>query len=76
MQILNQADKEAQLEIQSLLCGVLQVITQRLGSDIKTWADKMMQLFLQVFSAKSASVHEEALMAVGAIANGMPTILC
>jgi importin subunit beta-1 len=31
----------------------------------------MMQLFLQVFSSKSASVHEEALMAVGAIANAV-----
>src|SRR5689334_19169359 len=33
----------------------------------------MMILFLKVFESKSASVHEEALMAVGAIANGMLT---
>lgn len=68
-------DKETQTELQSLLCGVLQVIVQKLGEAIKGWADKMMQLFLQVFSSRSASVHEEALMAVGAIANGDETVL-
>ncbi len=64
-------DKEEQNELQSLLCGVLQVITQKISDGIKPWADKMMMLYLQVFSSKSASVHEEALMAVGAIANGI-----
>lgn len=29
-----------------------------------------MQLFLEVFNSKNATVHEEALMAVGAVANG------
>lgn len=71
MQIVSIDDKEEQTELQSLLCGVLQVIIQKLGDAIKPFADKMMQLFLQVFSAKSASVHEEALMAVGAIANAV-----
>jgi len=48
------------------------VITQRLADGIKPFADKMMALYLQVFSAKSgATVHEEALMAVGAIANSV-----
>jgi len=71
MQIVSVDDKEEQTELQSLICGVLQVITQRLGDQIKPYADKMMQLFLQVFSNKSASVNEEALMAVGAIANAV-----
>jgi len=71
MQIVSTDDKVEQAELQSLLCGVLQVITQKISSAVQPWADKMMTLFLQVFSAKSASVHEEALMAVGAIANAV-----
>jgi len=71
MQVVSVDDREEQTELQSLLSGVLQVIIQKLGSGIKPWADGMMQLFLQVFTSKSASVHEEALMAVGAIANAV-----
>jgi importin subunit beta-1 len=71
MQVVSSDDREEITELQSLLCGVLQVIIQKSGGDIKPNADKMMQLFLQVFSSKSASVHEEALMAVGAIANAV-----
>jgi importin subunit beta-1 len=71
IQVLTADDRDLQNELQSLLCGVLQVTTQRLGEGVKPYADKLMTLFLQVFNAKSASVHEEALMAVGAIANGM-----
>jgi len=71
MQIVSQDDKQEQNELQSLLCGVLQVITQKLGEGIKPWCDKMMTIYLQVFNAKSATVQEEALMAVGAIANAI-----
>jgi len=72
MPIVNRDDKEEQNEIQGLLCGVLHVITQKLGSRTKRYADGMMGLFLKLFSTKSNSgVHEEALMAVGAIANAM-----
>ena len=45
------------------------MITCKLGAQIKPHADQMMQAFLQVFGAKNSTVHEEALMAVGAIAN-------
>jgi len=71
MQIVSQDDREEQAELQSMLCSVLQMITQKLGENIKPMATKMMEIFLQVFSAKSASVHEEALMAVGALANAI-----
>jgi importin subunit beta-1 len=69
MQLLSAEDCEAQSELQGLLCGCLQVITCKLGAQIKPHADQMMQAFLQVFGAKNSTVHEEALMAVGAIAN-------
>lgn len=71
IQIVSNDDKEQQAEQQSLLCGVLQVTTQKLGEQIKPWADRMMTLFLRVFSSKNASVHEEALMAIGALANAV-----
>jgi len=68
MPILSQDDKNIQNETQALLCGVLQTATLKLKDKIMPAADKLMELYLTVFSAKSASVHEEALMAVGALA--------
>jgi len=68
-QILTNEDREEQCELQGLLCGTLQVITQKLGPAAVPFADGMMQQFLQVFGAKNSTVHEEALMAVGAVAS-------
>jgi importin subunit beta-1 len=62
--------KERQSEVQALLCGSLQVIISKLDdSVILPHADSLMTLFLRVLDSKSSSVMEEALMAVGAIAN-------
>ncbi|XP_057526597.1 importin subunit beta-1-like [Amaranthus tricolor] len=61
-------------ELQGLLCGCLQVIIQKLGSSEPTrtvlmqYADQIMQLFLGVFSCNSATVHEEAMLGIGALA--------
>jgi len=71
MQIVNNEDREAQNELQGLLCGVLQVITVKLETLEQPFCDQMMGLFLQVFGSKNQTVHEEALMAVGAIANAI-----
>ena len=60
MQLLTAEDREAQSELQGLLCGCLQVITCKLGAQVKPHADQMMQAFLQVFGAKNSTVHEEA----------------
>jgi hypothetical protein len=68
--IVSNDDREAVNELQGLLCGSLQVVTQKLQTRAIPQADRMMQLFLQVFGAKNSTVHEEALMAVGAVANG------
>jgi len=69
LQIVSNDDREAQIELQGLLCGTLQVITQKLGAAAVPFADRMMQVFLQVFGAKNSTVQEEALMAVGAVAS-------
>lgn len=74
MPILSSEDREKQNELQALLCGVLQVIVQKLGASEATkvgilqYADQMMSLFLRVFGCRSATVHEEAMLAIGALA--------
>lgn len=71
LQILSNDDKENQSELQGLLCGVLQVLTNKVGPEIKTdkMDQRMMELFLKVLQSPSTATHEEALMAVGAVAN-------
>lgn len=68
-QPLSADDREVQLELQGHLCGSLQACTQKLEGEVKPFADRMMMLFLKVFESQNAGVHEEALMAVGALAN-------
>lgn len=73
-QKLSSEEREKQNEIQGLLCGCLQVIIQKLGSSEQTkyvflqYADQMMGLFLRVFAIRSATAHEEAMLAIGALA--------
>jgi importin subunit beta-1 len=72
-QIYTSGDKEKQSDLQALLCGVLQVIIQKLSSSdaksiIAQTADQLMLLFLRVFACHSATVHEEAMLAIGALA--------
>lgn len=66
-------DPEEQTDLQTLLCGVLQTITNKLEEQMKQFSNPLMQLYLRVFSSKSTTVHEEALMAVGALANAIGT---
>ncbi|XP_043723851.1 importin subunit beta-1 [Telopea speciosissima] len=74
LQIVSSDDREKQGELQALLCGVLQVIIQKLSASDDTKpiilqaADQMMVLFLQVFACRSSTVHEEAMLAIGALA--------
>ncbi|KAK8599290.1 hypothetical protein V6N13_077221 [Hibiscus sabdariffa] len=73
-QKLSSDEREKQSELQGLLCGCLQVIIQKLGSSETTkyvfmqYADQIMGLFLRVFACRSATVHEEAMLAIGALA--------
>lgn len=72
-QITSSEDKEKQSDLQALLCGVVQVILQKFNnyddkSVILQFADQIMVLFLRVFSCDSSNVHEEAMLAIGALA--------
>ena len=58
---------------QGLLCGVLQVIVQRLSEQeaskagVLQFADAIMESLLAVFGCRNATVHEEAMLAAGAL---------
>ncbi|RVW69788.1 Importin subunit beta-1 [Vitis vinifera] len=73
-QIMSSDDREKQGDLQALLCGVLQVIIQKLSNTDDTKpiilqaADQIMILFLKVFACRSSTVHEEAMLAIGALA--------
>ncbi|GAB4834003.1 Importin subunit beta-1 [Ancistrocladus abbreviatus] len=72
--IMSSDDREKQSDLQALLCAVLQVIIQKLSSSDDTKqlilqaADQIMILFLKVFACRSSTVHEEAMLAIGALA--------
>ncbi|OMP11870.1 Armadillo-like helical [Corchorus capsularis] len=74
IQIISSDDREKQGDLQASLCGVLQVIIQKLSSTDETKniilqaADQIMILFLKVFGCRSSTVHEEAMLAIGALA--------
>lgn len=74
LQIVSSDDREKQGDLQASLCGVLQVIIQKLCSVNETKpivlqaADQVMILFLKVFACRSSTVHEEAMLAIGALA--------
>ncbi|EIE27283.1 ARM repeat-containing protein [Coccomyxa subellipsoidea C-169] len=70
----NSADeRERQSELQGLLSGVLQVIIQKLSEQdvtkagVTAFADTIMEALLSVFACHSSTVHEEAMLAVGAL---------
>ncbi|XP_073286308.1 importin subunit beta-1-like [Primulina huaijiensis] len=73
-QKLSSDEREKQNELQGLLCGCLQVIIQKLCASepakyaFMQYADQIMNLFLRVFASRSATVHEEAMLAIGALA--------
>lgn len=64
---------ERQSEIQGLLCGMTQVIVQKLSdvdsakAGVLQYADHIMEVLLNVFACRKTSVHEEAMLAVGAM---------
>lgn len=64
---------ERQSEIQGLLCGVIQVIVQKLSeaeeakAGVLQYADHIMEALLHVFACRKDTVHEEAMLAVGAM---------
>lgn len=71
MQVITNEDRETKENLQGLLCGVLQVTTQKIEGEIMQYADNIMHCLLQVLQSKNASAHEEAFLAIGALADVM-----
>lgn len=69
--IVTTDDKDEHYQLQALLCGTIQTAINRLDDEIKSQADTIMKLLLRVFSCNSATAHEEAYMAIGALANAV-----
>lgn len=69
--VVSTDDKREQDSLRGLLCGCLQHITQRLSEGVAPYADAMMNALLHVFDTKNAVALEEALMAIGALANAL-----
>lgn len=67
-QTLNHSQTEEICLIQGLMCGALQVSARKLEFRIVPTADRIMTFLLRIFESKSANVHEEAFLAVGAVA--------
>ena len=63
--------KRCHMVLQAQLCGSLQCAINKLEERIAPHADNIMQLLLRVFSSKDATAHEEAFMAIGAMANAV-----
>eukprot|EP00941_MAST-03F_sp_MAST-3F-sp1_P002162 g2162.t1 len=70
-EIVTSDDKDEQYQLQALLCGTLQTAINHLEDEIKPQANAIMTLLLRVFNCRSATAHEEAFMAIGALANAV-----
>ena len=59
--------------MQGLLCGVLQVIIQKLSDQdsskaaVTQYADSIMEALISVMACHSSTIHEEAMLAIGAL---------
>jgi len=71
MNVLTNEDKDNKEGLQSLLCGLVQVLLQQMsGEEIsQQQADAIMAALLEVFKTKNATAHEEAFMAAGALSD-------
>ncbi len=59
MHVLSNDDKEKQQGLQSLLCGTVQVICQKVKKCILPFSDQIIALLLRVFSTRHAIAQEE-----------------
>eukprot|EP00871_Galdieria_phlegrea_P004807 jgi/Galph1/5327/GphlegSOOS_G3958.1 len=72
LEISSMEARNEQAETQGLLCAALQSIIHRIRKEVEQFGDRMMQAFLFVLSSSSSSSeHEEALMAIGGLADAL-----
>lgn len=72
LQCVSNDDQEEKAQLLGLLAALVTVLFQRMDKkDVLPHVDRIMQLLLQMFQLPNATCHEEAFMAVGAIASAM-----
>eukprot|EP00698_Gefionella_okellyi_P016246 TRINITY_DN4646_c0_g1_i1.p1 TRINITY_DN4646_c0_g1~~TRINITY_DN4646_c0_g1_i1.p1 ORF type:complete len:848 (-),score=205.25 TRINITY_DN4646_c0_g1_i1:134-2677(-) len=71
MQILSQDDRNEQCELQALICGCLQALTQKVEGQIAQYANTLMTCYLQMFNQRNTTLNEETFLAIGALANAL-----
>ncbi|MCL4419908.1 hypothetical protein M1146_07515 [Patescibacteria group bacterium] len=59
LQIVNQDDQNNQVELQGLLCGVIQVLVTRLNKKFKPLADSIMTQLIRLFRSKKDGAFSE-----------------
>eukprot|EP01126_Amoeba_proteus_P036009 TRINITY_DN3649_c0_g2_i6.p1 TRINITY_DN3649_c0_g2~~TRINITY_DN3649_c0_g2_i6.p1 ORF type:complete len:720 (-),score=104.18 TRINITY_DN3649_c0_g2_i6:126-2285(-) len=70
IECLSQDDLNRQNQLQGLLCGTLQILAQRMDTNIVPFCDPIMIQVIKLFRSKNDSgVYEEGLLTVGAVAN-------
>ncbi|KAL0252077.1 hypothetical protein GEMRC1_001289 [Eukaryota sp. GEM-RC1] len=68
---LTTEDNETLVEIQSVLCGLLNDLCTRLQGAIRPFADDIMSCFLEVLKFSHMTLLDDVLMAVAALANAI-----
>ncbi|KNC48611.1 binding/protein transporter [Thecamonas trahens ATCC 50062] len=69
---ISSADEMTQRsDLQGLICSSLQAIIERVEGDIMGHADSLMEAFLAVLRCRTDTVHEEAMVAIGALARAI-----
>jgi importin subunit beta-1 len=69
---LTNEDRERKEGLQGLLCGLIQVMAQKLGKDdVIQFADAIMTNLLQLLQTKNATCHQEAFSAMSAMVDLM-----
>lgn len=67
-----QVNPTLRMNLQSNLCSLVSEVIRKLSyEEFASYADRTMQLLLQVFSTKGAIAHEDAFLAIGRVADNM-----
>ena len=68
MAVVSAEDKKIKEQMQASLCSTLHMLTPVLGANMVSQADVIMELYIRAISTNVASVQEEALLGISAMA--------
>lgn len=72
MDVMSNEDRESKEQMLGLLSGLVTALFQRLEKhDVLPYADRVVEIVLQVLQVPNANCHEEAFLSLGAIATAL-----